>query len=78
MKEYDVWKKPGRHGLYGPDHKEERLGVFLQIALGLDALGAVGAYRERYYMFYVADDGYVGRIETGYGYLKPQIKEYAE
>ena len=74
MKEWEVWQKEGRFGAKGyyegHHYEEKRLGIFLQIAMGLESQGAVGAYREKYYLFYVSDDGDVGNIETQQGYLK--------
>jgi hypothetical protein len=72
---YEVWQREGRFGEQGAyrghEYEEERLGIFLQIAMGLESQGAVGAYREKYYLFYVSDEGRVGYIPTNQGQLKP-------
>ncbi len=72
---YEVWHKEGKFGAKGyyegHQYEEKRLGIFLQIAMGLETQGAVGAYREKYYIFYMDDAGSVSYIETQRGYLKP-------
>ena len=67
MREFDVWQYPGKHGYYGPEYEEERLGAFISVIIGLEP----GTSRERLYNVYVSDIGMVGRIETRYSYLKP-------
>ncbi len=73
MIQYDVWQKAGKHDPrdIGPTFKKQRLGTYLQIVMGLEPQGAVSAYKEQYYLFFMQDDGNVGKIDTRYGYLKP-------
>ena len=74
MKEYEVWQKAGRHGFYGPKYKEERMGTFLQVMMGFESQGAIGAYKERVYNVLLTDGGDVRTIEVQYSFLKPKLK----